>query len=167
MAKALEDRGHSLAVTRPFQLRRYEADRLPDPGQCTDCVIVVNDRSDGQPRARLALSNGASWDVFARVDEIKPSSTAVAVQPHYDLAPLVHAAVAEMLPSIQPPQLKVIQAPAQLPSDSGWQHGQKVITDALVEMAEHVNRLLRENADLMARVEYLERHALARVETAA
>lgn len=169
MAKALEDRGHSLAVTRPFQLRRYDAGSLPDPGQCPDGVIVVNDRSDGVPRTRLALSNGASWDLFARTDEVKPTAALAVVspQPQQDVTRLVQIAFADALPALQQ-QIKSAQiAPAQLTSDSGWQHGQKIMSDALVEMAEHVNRLLRENADLMARVEYLERHALARVETAA
>ena len=176
MAKALEDRGHSLAVTRPFQLRRYEAGNLPDPGQCPDAIIAVNDRADGVPHTRLALSNGASWDLFARTDEVKPTAALAVIpaQPQQDVTRLVQLAFADALPALQQ-QLKAAQiAPAQIGSDAGWQQGQKQLADAFLEMSDHVNRLLRENADLMAscdelksRVEYLERHALARVETAA
>lgn len=169
MAKALEDRGHSLAVTRPLQLRRYELGSLPDPGQCPDAIIVVNDRSDSVPRARLALSNGASWDLFACVNEPAQPSHAVAVAQQFDLVPLVRAAVAEMLPSIQAP-LRVVQPPtiAHMPADSATEIklAQKHIATAVLEVSEHVNRLMLENADLRARIEYIERVALARVEAA-
>jgi len=169
MAKALEDRGHSLAVTRPFQLRRYDAGSLPDPGQCTDAIIVLNDRSDGMPRARLALSNGASWDLFAYVNELAQPLQGLAVAEQFDLVPLVRAAVAEMLPSIQAP-LRVVQPPAiaHMTADSatGIKDAQKHIAIAVLEVSEHVNRLLLENADLRARIEYIERVALAKVEAA-
>ena len=170
MARALEDDGHCLRVTKPLQLKRWEAGNLPDPGQCTDCLLIVNDRSDGVPRTRLALSNGASWDLFARVDELAQPSQAVTVAQHYDLAPLVHAAVAEMLPSLQAPTVRVVQQPAiaHLPAENvaELQEGLKNCATSVLEIVEHVNRLLNENADLMARVDYLERVALAKVEAA-
>ena len=169
MAKALEDRGYSLAVTRPFQLRRYEIGSLPDPGQCSDAIIVVNDRSDGKPRARLALSNGASWDCFARVDELPQPLQGLAAAQQFDLVPLVQAAVADMLPSLQAP-LRVIHPPAiaHMPDDSATEIrlAQKHIATAILEVSEHVNRLMLENADLRARIEHIERVALARVEAA-
>jgi len=169
MAKWFDDRGHSVAITKPLQVRRYDAGSLPDPGQCTDAIIVVNDRSDGMPRARLALSNGASWDLFACVNEPAQPSHAVAVAQQFDLVPLVRAAVAEMLPSIQAP-LRVVQpsAIAHVPADgvSDIHQAQKHIAIAILEVSEHVNRLLLENADLRARIEYIERVALARVEAA-
>lgn len=66
--KPLEDRGHALAITKPVQIRRFDAQRLPDPGACTDCLIVINDRSN-QSRARLALSDGASWVPIGTIDD--------------------------------------------------------------------------------------------------
>lgn len=88
MITRLQDRGHSLEAPVPLKLRRYEIARLPDPGQCVDALIIVNDRLDGIPRAKLALSNGASWDTLAVMSDVQPHAAV-------DVRPLVQKAVAD------------------------------------------------------------------------
>lgn len=170
MARALEDDGHLLRLTKPLRLVFYAPDRLPDAVQMAGCLIGVNDSRDGVPRHRLAMSNGASWDLFARVDDLAQPSQSLAVAQQYDLAPLVHAAVAEMLPSLQAPTLRVVQPPAiaHMPAEdvARLNEGQKHVASAILEITEHVNRLLLENDELRARLEYVERVAVARVEAA-
>ncbi len=165
MVKPIEDKGHLIEATRPLKIKRYELGRLPDPGQCVDCLIIINDRSDGTPRGRLAMSNGASWDHLAWLDELKPG-TAVAVRPaDIDLQPMIQEAVRQALPAVvhQPPlALKVIQGPAQDTSEA-----YKAMAQAVLEMSEHVNRLQFESAELRAEVEFLKRHAVAKVDVRA
>ena len=169
MARALEDDGHCLRLTKPIRLVFYPPDRLPDAVQMAGCLIGVNDSRDGQPRPRLGMSNGASWDIYARVDELALPTQSLAVARQYDLVPLVQAAVADMLPSFQAP-LRVIHPPAiaHMPADSATEIklAQRHIATAVLEVSDHVNRLMRENADLRARIEHIERVALAKVEAA-
>lgn len=155
MPKAIEHEGHRVAVPLPLALRRYEANKLPDPGQCVDCLIIVNDRSDGQPRARFAVSNGASWDFYVREDQAV-SSQAVALRPaEIDLTPMVRAAVEAALPAlVSQPAVKVIQGPQMSPNDL------QAVAQGMLEMSEHVNKVLNENADLRARIEFLESRAI-------
>lgn len=163
MAKPIEDKGHLIEATRPLKIKRYELGRLPDPGQCVDCLIIINDRSDGTPRGRLAMSNGASWDHLAWLDEIKPSA-AVAVRPaDIDLQPMIQEAVRQALPAVvhQPP-MKLIQASPNEPSEA-----YKAMAQAVLEMSEHVNRLQFESAELRAEVEFLKKHAVAKVDVRA
>lgn len=169
MARPIEDNGHFLRFAKPLRLVYYATDRLPDAIQMAGCLIGVNDSRDGAPRQRLAMSNGASWDYFARVDELPQPSHGLAAAQQFDLVPLVQAAVADMLPSLQAP-LRVIHPPAiaHMPTDSATEIklAQKHIANAVLEVSEHVNRLMLENADLKARIEHIERVALARVEAA-
>jgi len=170
MARPIEDDGHLLRFAKPIRLVFYAPDRLPDAVQMAGCLIGVNDSRDGVPRQRLAMSNGASWDYFARVDELAQPSQAVAVAQQYDLTPLVHAAVKEMLPSLQAPTVRVVQPPAiaHMPSEAVAElhDGLRNCATSVLEIVDHVNSILNQNADLMARVEYLERVALAKVEAA-
>lgn len=162
MAKPIEDRGHKAEATKPLQIKRYEAGKLPDPGQCIDCIIVVNDRLDGQPRARLAMSNGAAWDHLAWMDDAKVgvhSARPAAV----DLMPMIREAVDAALPDrTQAPPRLVIESTAQQVTHN-TDDNSKLIADAMLEMSDHVTRMQRENADLMARVEFLEKYAVAKV----
>lgn len=155
--KPLEDRGHALQLHKPLAVKRYEPNRLPDPGQCVDCIIVVNDRKDGVPRGRLMLSNGASWDAVGYVDEIKQSTVQPAHHQSVDLVPLVRSAVAEMLPSLPAREVKTITA---LPVTDDTQ----AIAQALLEMSETINQLNHANHDLQQRVAFLENNALARAQ---
>lgn len=150
MAKPIEDEGHRARATKPLALKRYEEGKLPDPGQCVDCAIIVNDRSDGVPRARLAISNGASWDFYVREDEVG-ASTAVAVRPvERDLTPMIRAAVETALPAlVSAPAVKVIQGPQSAPE------GIKELAAAMLDISGHVNVLANENADLRAEIEVL------------
>lgn len=61
----------------PVRLHRYDPGKLPDPADMLDCLLIVNDRSDGIPRARLVLSNGASYDTVAYLTDIPVGSPAV------------------------------------------------------------------------------------------
>lgn len=166
--KPFEDLGHAVRVMKPIRVKRYEMKNLPDPGQCVDCLIVVNDRSDGQPRARLALSNGASWDMLGYVDDAPAHvpSQSVAVRPtEIDLTPLVRQAVEAALPGMIPPAVKVIESRQSVPDETVKQleDANRVAANALIEVVEHVNSLLRDRAEMMARIEYLENHAIAKV----
>jgi hypothetical protein len=151
MAKPADDLGYALRLNRPLKLQRFDPRRLPDPAECVDCLIIVNDRSDGVPRARLALSNGASWDFVAIVGE------GTAVAPMTDLQPLVRQAVAAELPSLLPQQeVRMLSPPP----------GQDLqpLANAVLEMAEQVNRLMAENIELRDRVDQLDRHAIVGAE---
>jgi hypothetical protein len=153
--KPLEDRGHALQLHKPIAIKRYEPNRLPDPGQCVDCLIIVNDRKDGVPRGRLAVSNGASWDYVAWMDDARSSAVPV-VPATVDLVPIVRNAVAEMLPALQTREVKTIAAIPASDTDTA------AIAQALLEMSEAINRLTRDKHDLENRVAYLEANSLAR-----
>lgn len=155
--KPIEDRGHALQVMKPLALKRYEPNRVPDPGQCVDCLIIVNDRKDGTPRGRLSISNGASWDHVAWLDDV-PSATASQAVPSIDLVPLVRSAVAEMLPALPAREVKTIAAMPASDADTA------AIAQALLEMSETINRLNHANHDLQNRVAFLENNALARAQ---
>jgi hypothetical protein len=89
MARSITDDGAVVAASKPIKHRRYEVGRLPDPGACVDATIVINDRADGVPRARLALSNGASWDALALAGDIRQPA---------DIEPLVRQLIRELVP---------------------------------------------------------------------
>lgn len=162
MARAIEDEGHALAVRRPLRLKRYPPDKLPDPGQCVDALIVINDRSDGLPRPTLAISNGASWDRVALVvdhqEPARDTQQALRVirdrQPieatAVDLTPYVDAIREQVLRALPKPEPRAIEAPKYATLDGA------TIASALLEMSEHINRLSLENAELRARVEAIE-----------
>ena len=165
MAKAIEDRGHLAEATKPLRLKRYQTGKLPDPGQCVDCLIIENDAMNGLPRAWLCMSNGATWD---RIGEVAPS-TALAVRPaEADLMPMMRSAVEQALPALMPKmqELKVIQAPQQP------QEGVSELAAAVLELSQEMTSMKRsnymleqENAELRARVEHIELHAIVSVET--
>lgn len=155
--RSIRDQGHLIEALKPFKLPRLATGQLPDPGAHTDSMIIVNDRSDGSPRARLALSNGASWDYFALVHEL--ASTAQ----HVDVLPLVQQAVRDTLPVLlapQPPQT-LFPSPARAPIDLGpigdrlgqAESDRRDMATAMLEMAGTIN-------DLMRRVHHLENNAL-------
>lgn len=102
MARVVDDHGHVGRATKPLGLRVYEPGNLPDPAQCAQSLIIVNDRSDGVPRARLALSNGASWDLLAFTTEhVTGQSTHPGLpQITVDVRPMIERAVAERLPAL-------------------------------------------------------------------
>lgn len=160
--KPIEDRGHSLQVMKPLRLPRYEASKLPDPGQCVDALIVVNDRKDGVPRARLMLSNGASWDEVALSVSLEKQVTVSPI----DLTPIVRTAVAELLPSVAVTrEVRTIPAPALTVQPSAVsQEDYKAIAAALLEMSDAITNLTRYNHDLQQRVAFLENNALARAQ---
>jgi len=169
MAKPLEDRGHLVAVTKPLQLHRRNSDRLPDAGQCTDCLLIINDMHDGVPRARLALSNGATWDHLAyrhevedlakRFDEFR--KRALAPVPNVDLAELAREQVALAARHLPQPQPIAHQAHAlpQLAGDdlAALREADRSTAEAILCLSEHVNRLLMENAEIRAELEAIKR----------
>ncbi len=154
--KPFEDLGHAVKVTKPFRLKRCEAGGLPDPGQCVDCLIVINDRNSPS-RPSVAYSDGTTWLHLGWLDQSPQPSQAVVVQPvERDITPLIRAAVEQALPAlVSQPAVRVIQGPQTPAIDV------QPLAQGMLELSEHVNRILNENADLMARVEFLERHAIA------
>lgn len=168
MAKPLEDLGHAAALTKPLRLKRYRAGNLPDAGQCTDCLIIINDQHDGIPRARVALSNGATWDHLAWLDDLGGINAAV---PTVDVSALAREAVNRAIAEAPQPAVKLI-APS---GDSGGADV-RVLAQGLLEASDHLATLAQKDAelearmrrieDLESRIEYIERHALAKAEIA-
>ncbi|MCB1505228.1 MAG: hypothetical protein KDJ47_09645, partial [Hyphomicrobiaceae bacterium] len=100
--------------------------------------------------------------------EVAPS-TALAVRPaEADLMPMMRSAVEQALPALMPKmqELKVIQAPQQP------QEGVSELAAAVLELSQEMTSMKRsnymleqENAELRARVEHIELHAIVSVET--
>ena len=117
MAKPFDDLGHALSVAKPLRLHIREPHKLPDPTQCAGCIILINDRHDGNPRPVLAISNGASWDRYRLVADEPSRAVALPPAPH-DLMPMVHEAVRQALPGMMPaPEVRMIPAQSQAPVD--------------------------------------------------
>lgn len=162
--RAIDDGGACIVSAKPFRpsKRVYEPGKLPDPVQCAGGLILVNDRGDAS-RLRLALSDGSSWR-FARFDDGSPALAAA--QP-VDIMPAVREAVMAVLPALQQSQVRVIEHSPDGQPDARvqqLQEAQQVGAEAILEMADHVNRLLVQCAELMARVEYLENTALSKAQ---
>jgi hypothetical protein len=137
-------------------LAAYEPHRVPDPITNAGALIVINDRSDGVPRGRVALSNGSTWDLIAFEIDV-PRET----QPAQNVAPMVHQIVRDMLPALIPPQQLVSlpppmpQAVPQLPASDDL----RAVSEALLAMAEHINQLQHRVHEQDERIAYLEHHA--------
>lgn len=160
MVKPIEDKGHLIEATKPFKLKIVPPDRLPDPVQCAGSFIGVCNPADSASLYTVQ-SDGSRWRRIQYADE---PGQAVAVRPaDVDLTPMIQEAVRQALPAIvTPPALKVIQGPAQEPSEA-----YKAMAQAVLEMSEHVTRLQFESAELRAEVEFLKKHAVAKVDVRA
>ena len=110
MAPKMIDKDGARVVTGwPLKLHRYDPGRLPDPADMLDCLLIVNDRTDGIPRARLVLSNGASYDTVAYLTDIPAGSPAA------DLAPELPAlTLPPPLPAPVPTALVVAEVSRQI-----------------------------------------------------
>lgn len=109
MPKLIEQNGARVKTGWPVQIHRYEPGKLPDPADVLDCLLIVNDRSDGIPRARLVLSNGASYDTVAYLNDIPAGSPAA------DLAPELPAlTLPPPLPAPVPTALVVAEVSRQI-----------------------------------------------------
>lgn len=147
--KSIRDLGYLVDFSKPLKLPRYDVSRLPDPGGHIDCIIIVNDPKDG-PRARCAISNGASWDYLPWAHEIQPAQVV-------DVVPMVRQAVRDTLPALlpPPPTQRAIAAPlvpVAVPSND-WADDRKALATAMLGMAEQINALQH-------RVHFLEHNAL-------
>ncbi len=150
MTKAFVDLGAAVQANKPVRLPvRDPREGLPDPALCLNGLIVVNDPTDGMPRGRLALSNGATWDLIAYADELGRGQTV-------DVTPMIREAVREAMPAMLPAPMpqQALAAPAPVPEQTDWAEDRKLFSQALLEMAETINELQR-------RVHFLEHNALA------
>lgn len=155
--KPVEDRGHLVEATKPFKLRVYEAGKLPCPVQCAGCLVIGVNRRDHN-RLSLHVSDGSSWHAVS----LGASPQAV-VPVERDLRPMIRAAVEGMLPTlVAQPAVKVIQGPGPQSENPDV----PALARGVLEMAEHAMRLENDYADLLARVEFLEKHAIAKVQAA-
>lgn len=157
-----------IVANKPLRLGKvYRPDKLPCPVMHAGCVILINDPNDNN-RIRLALSDGSSWINFVREGEA--ASQAVAVRPtEIDLTPMVKAAVEAALPAMIPQPIKVIEQRLEaLPADAAQldklREDIRMLAVANIEISEHLDPIAQKLADLMARVEFIERHALATAE---
>lgn len=162
--KPIEDQGHLAQATKPFKPKYYDEGRLPDPVQCAGCIIGVVNRQDHN-RLSVRISDGSSWLTLG----VAGVAQSVAVQ--QDITPLVRAAVEGMLPTMIPsvPTVKVIEHQPQGAFPSGTEIADlresiRVLANANLEISDHLQSVLSEYADVMARLEFVERHALARAE---
>jgi len=74
--------GARVATGWPLKLNRFEATAPPDPADVLDCILILNDRTDGN-RARIVLSDGASFKPIAFTDDLQapaPQTTVLAPQ---------------------------------------------------------------------------------------
>jgi hypothetical protein len=111
MRKLISQDGARVRTGWPLTLHRYEAGSLPDPADVIDCPLIVNDRTDGVPRGRIVISNGASYDDIAYLTDIPAGAPQVSAPSLPPLpvavpAPNVAAEVARQVAALQP----VVQA---------------------------------------------------------
>lgn len=150
MARIIEDGGSVATVLKPLRIPVYEPGRLPDPVTCTGSIILINDRRDGNPRPSLAVSNGASWDVYARVDQAQQVTQIVQSPTTVDVTPLVVTAVRDMLPAlVSRATQQALPAPMATSDPAPF-------AQAILDMAEHMHAM-------QSRIDYIEQHALGRV----
>lgn len=122
--KMIDKDGARVVTGWPVKLHRYEPGKLPDPADVLDCLLIVNDRSDGIPRARLVLSNGASYDTVAYLTDIPAGSPA--------------AALAPALPALTlPPPLPVQNVAAEVSRQIATLRPQPVSDESRVAALEH------------------------------
>lgn len=144
MARVVEDGGATSNVLKPLKLPVYEPGRVPDPVTCAGAAIIINSRTDGNPRPALAISNGASWDIYARVDQVQQTTQIVQSPTTVEVTPLIQQAVRDTLPTLVQramaalPAPQPAAAPMALPSDD---ERIKVMAQAMLEMSEQIARL--------------------------
>jgi len=151
MARIIEDGGSVATVLKPLRIPVYEPARLPDPVTCTGSIILINDRRDGNPRPSLAVSNGASWDIYARVDQAQQVTQIVQSPTTVEVTPLVVAAVRDMLPALV---TRATQQALPAPMDN---QNTGALAQALLELAEQMQAM-------QSRIVEIEQTALGRVE---
>lgn len=150
MPRVIEDGGSVATILKPLRLPVYEPGRLPDPVTCAGAIIIINDRRDGNPRPSLAVSNGASWDVYARVDQAQQVTQIVQSPTTVDVTPLVVTAVRDMLPElVSRATQQALPAPMATSDPAPF-------AQAILDMAEHMHAM-------QSRLDYIEQNALGRV----
>jgi len=151
MAQVIKDNGSVATILKPLQIPVYEPGRLPDPATCVNSIILINDRRDGNPRPSLAVSNGASWDIYARVDQAQQVTQIVQSPTTVEVTPLVVAAVRDMLPALV---TRATQQALPAPMDN---QNTGALAQALLELAEQMQAM-------QGRIVEIEQTALGRVE---
>lgn len=160
--KPIEDQGHLAQATKPLKPKYYDEGRLPDPVQCAGCIIGVVNRHDHN-RLSVRISDGSSWLTLDVAGVAQP----VAVQ--QDITPLVRAAVEGMLPALVSQPVKVIEHAPQRLIPSGDELAQlrddmRCLAQSNLEISDVLNPIAEQLAEVMARLEFVERHALAGAE---
>jgi len=151
MPRVIEDGGSVATILKPLKIPVYEPGRLPDPVTCTGSIILINDRRDGNPRPSLAVSNGASWDIYSRVDQAQQVTQIVQSPTTVEVTPLVVAAVRDMLPALV---TRATQQALPAPMDN---QNTGALAQALLELAEQMQAM-------QGRIVEIEQTALGRVE---
>lgn len=163
--RVIEDAGCAARVLKPLKLPVYDPGQRPDAVACAGCLIVVNDRSDGNPRLSVEVSNGASWDKLA----LNVSRETLAEHRPVDLMPMVVQAVRDQLPVLvksSVPQPIVIEHKPNSVSDlpksvsDGVQHGVRDLAQAVLDMNDYCQRLEHYCQNLEHRIDTLERRAI-------
>lgn len=149
MQKPLEFNGGAAHVNYPLRVRWYAPHLAPDAVAFAGCVIGINDSRDGNPRGRLAISNGMSWDTLAFVgDAVAPAPVIVqqTAPQTVDVEPVLRRVVGEMLPAFIPQApVPALPAPPQqnvVPQiDPNTPEGIQAMAQFALSMAEMVNEL--------------------------
>jgi hypothetical protein len=159
MNKPFDTSGPAIKSAKPVAMRRYQPDRVPDPGDMVDCAIIINDKGDGR-RGRVAVSDGSSWHRLAWADELVEVVQPVPVAtPVTDLAAHMRQAINEAMPML-------VYRAQQPVIDAGPQHDPAEVA----RIKAHVRELTAAVADayealetLSADVAEIEQTALADV----
>lgn len=139
MARIIEDGGATADILKPFKLRWYEPNALPDPVACAGSAIGINDRHDGQLVPRVAVSTGAAWVRLAVMPDLGNSSP-IDVTPiverttREEIARALPAIVQQALPAPRPEGL-----PA--PADADFYDSVRAQGALLLEVTAELNRL--------------------------
>lgn len=161
--KPLQDKGAFIEATKPIVPPLYEPDRLPDPAQCNGAIIRINDRKSGDPRPRLAQSNGGSWDRLAfEGDQVQPVQvippTPVQIQaPAQPQVIQLQPAPAPMTPAVDHATQQRLQHVAdKLAEIESRPPGTGASRDSIADLSELFAEMAVEHANMKDRIERLE-----------
>lgn len=151
--KTIEDRGHLIEATRPFKPPLRRPNGRGDPVQLAGSVILVCDPNDAAS-LHLEVSDGSRWRPLKFAAE--PANVIAQPLPNIDIEAIAREVLARAVSQLPKPSVQAIA-----PSGDGGSEANRVFAQAMLEVSDHVAKLAAEHADLMARVDYIERHALA------
>ena len=127
--RMIDKDGARVVTGWPLKLHRYDPGKLPDPADVLDCLLIVNDRSDGIPRGRPVCSNGASYDQLAFLSDLEALQARMTA---------IENARPQALPALAlPPPLPVQNVAAEVSRQIATLRPQPVSDESRVAALEH------------------------------